>query len=478
MKSMSANVSMEKEVTVSAINECCELLSAEIESVDIYSFHKMFNKLGSSLIHPKYGKLGKRVAKYIKRHFGIDLSDKLQSAIGKLLSESCGNRSFHVVILPDVSFRPGIFGDDEACFFKNTQHHSSHYRRVLQLMNASAVCVFEHGDPIARAWIIPDRENFVLLNIYTAYGKSLTLDQLAGLLKSMLKKPHSRELHWSNYDLYVNGNKAIVISDNPIEQADELDLEQPACDYDHDECISCRNCGELLLEYYESRCPECNSWVDTPKTQKCASCGDRISDDNCYWYGDDCYCESCFSESFEYCDRCNQAEYRDDMVFVDCEDRFVCQSCADRHYSTCSDCGNLFPENELIRAGDNSVCEDCLDNYSYCEDCEEYHYYDDMIEINPDQFVCQSCAQDYAKCEHCGEMENARDFRFIFKRRGGIQVCDRCYRSLIRSDQIVECKDPGRFRDYFKGHLFMGYTYQYILKQVSIRLNSVPVPVS
>lgn len=239
----SANVSMNSIISDDSIYRACSLL-CEKTLIPHYEFRNMFDELGNQLIHPKHGKITKRISKWVKRNHDVTIQSDLLSQVGKILSEACGNRSFHVVILDGVSFKPGIFGDDDACFFKNNEYHSSHYRRILQLMDAYAVCIFEDGRPIARAWLLPESDDsFLLINLYVAWRESMSLRLAAELLTCLLELHTVKECYYGSGNLYVNSNNAIRISSTDC--GDDSYLEQPACDIDHDECISCRACGEL-----------------------------------------------------------------------------------------------------------------------------------------------------------------------------------------------------------------------------------------
>jgi len=82
--------------------------------------------------------------------------------------------------------------------------------------------------------------------------------------------------------------------------------------------------------------------------------------DGTYWFIDECsevggewyQNEDCFA-----CDQCGEMEHNDDAVCVAGGDT-VCQHCSDYHYTTCEDCCEVHP------------CEN-INEHGYCEDCRQ-----------------------------------------------------------------------------------------------------------
>ena len=93
-----------------------------------------------------------------------------------------------------------------------------------------------------------------------------------------------------------------------------------------------------------------------------------------------------FSETIEIsegaiCPKCGD-EYHYHQFDISCED------CYDGYF--CEDCGYPIPEDEgYYVEGNGHVCDNCIENYSWCEHCEEYYYYDDVqtvaIALTPSQ---------------------------------------------------------------------------------------------
>lgn len=119
----------------------------------------------------------------------------------------------------------------------------------------------------------------------------------------------------------------------------------------------------------------------------CADCGGRLDEDDVYWVNDEPYCrdcvswcsyceeyhrgdstyverygnvcENCLERYFEYCDECGEYYNRDDMYYINCEDRYVCGDCLHDGYGICENCGEYFPHGDMKEHDGEWYCEDC-----------------------------------------------------------------------------------------------------------------------
>ena len=124
----------------------------------------------------------------------------------------------------------------------------------------------------------------------------------------------------------------------------------------------------------------------------CVSCGCIIENDDYYTPNGDVYCEDCFHEDFKVCWHCGTVEHMDDMIYIESEERWVCDNCENRYYFYC-DCCNEHYHNELGQWLENDyVCEDCFErNAYYCSNCNEYVWENHW---NFDADCCEMCAED------------------------------------------------------------------------------------
>ena len=81
---------------------------------------------------------------------------------------------------------------------------------------------------------------------------------------------------------------------------------------------------------------------------------------------------------------------------------------AAKDYVECDECGRfVHPDNINYLDNGNNICQNCLqESYDYCEECNEYHRWDEMntaIDCNGDEIrICDYCAGNYEQCEECG----------------------------------------------------------------------------
>jgi hypothetical protein len=145
--------------------------------------------------------------------------------------------------------------------------------------------------------------------------------------------------------------------------------------HDTEDCIVCRSCNG---EY------------------ECADCGDPIDEDDVIWIDDEPYCRHCVS----WCEYC-ETYHRNDRYYV-------------RNYGY--------------------VCEDCIDNFTYCEECNEWVHNDDIVYVNDDwdHPVCSRCYDyNYRECEECGKVEH----KDAMHRHNGEWYCDNCIDIAIDRDE-------------------------------------------
>ena len=125
----------------------------------------------------------------------------------------------------------------------------------------------------------------------------------------------------------------------------------------------------------------------------------RVEENSWFWNLD--FVEEIGDEFMEeerfYCDDCGEeVESQEDLIYVESEDRYVCQSCFDDNYYTCEDCGEVVHRDNIHWVGsydDRGVCDSCIDDYLYCDDCGHY-YPSDEVEYHEedDAYYCYDCA--------------------------------------------------------------------------------------
>lgn len=127
----------------------------------------------------------------------------------------------------------------------------------------------------------------------------------------------------------------------------------------------------------------------------CLICGVREVENDASLACDDC---------FGCCDECDNYYDRDDMVYVEATDRYVCPDCLKRYYTQCENCEEYYPDCDMTETADGYACPDCLERYyTQCNHCEEYYPDCDLTET-ADGCVCRDCLERYyTQCESCNE---------------------------------------------------------------------------
>ena len=131
-------------------------------------------------------------------------------------------------------------------------------------------------------------------------------------------------------------------------------------------------------------------------------------------------------------------------LYIDGEYKLVCADCAESNgYTRCEYCGEWVREDELVPVNNPYpetfyVCESCAErNYYLCDDCGEYFTYDYIHTDNDGNVVCNSCYDnhDYTTCDDCGCI--TRDYEY--------NDDDDCY---YCSDCASSHHRRGRLHDY------------------------------
>lgn len=161
------------------------------------------------------------------------------------------------------------------------------------------------------------------------------------------------------------------------------------------------------------------------------------------------YCEDCDDDhgDCEICDNCEEYFDPDDMYWVRDgrgNERHVCQGCREDNYSYCDRCEEYYPNDHVtyVEDADCDYCDDCLAEYcECCEECGEYHLRENMHQVSGGAWVCDDCLDNYTYCEKCGEYVRDDEVFEVFKEDGTPTfVCSDC-----RDEFYAECEDCGRY---------------------------------
>jgi len=169
-------------------------------------------------------------------------------------------------------------------------------------------------------------------------------------------------------------HEGYYVCDDCGEHIGEDDLHNSSFNYQVTMCASC-------FENHYEQCCSCGDWIEHHES--------LIAQD--YIYRTDCYCES-----FTTCDCCDESVSNDYVVWVERDDRNMCEYCYDEHYHECACCNEHFHDEELTNVefvhGEEQVCEECFNRHDYCDVCDEFM--DDCVELTDNSIVCPKCHPD------------------------------------------------------------------------------------
>ena len=135
--------------------------------------------------------------------------------------------------------------------------------------------------------------------------------------------------------------------------------------------------------------------------QICAHCGEIIASATASEFEDNVYCDDCFNELFDVCERCGDVVPRCDLQDVNVGGEYEqwCRDCVEWNARPCDNCGELVPENSTtyISSSFEWVCCDCFnENYFRCAECGEYFHNDcaNRSYRHYGEFVCEGCYEE------------------------------------------------------------------------------------
>ena len=161
----------------------------------------------------------------------------------------------------------------------------------------------------------------------------------------------------------------------------------------------------------------------------CKYCGEIIED------GDDIvevnFCgetalahRDCAEDKAFYCDDCGNWFDNDihNRIWVDSEEKIICEDCYCMNYFTCEHCGSVFNENYLnYSPNDNAYCDDCYqENFTRCEGCGCVISYDDAHYCSEDDnYYCDDCIENFENDRRIYSYHDFDDWR-LFKNENEI----------------------------------------------------------
>lgn len=125
----------------------------------------------------------------------------------------------------------------------------------------------------------------------------------------------------------------------------------------------------------------------------CDCCGTLVPEENLEVHNDNLtLCKSCFEEHYFYCNDCNELHLIDESYYIEDCCKWVCDNCI-CNYSYCEDCGNYFEYTRYIQDRDYCVCDNCYGDggYFYCAGCDNYYSNDSYGDCDDYDDYCYDC---------------------------------------------------------------------------------------
>lgn len=130
------------------------------------------------------------------------------------------------------------------------------------------------------------------------------------------------------------------------------------------------------------------------------------------------------------CEECGAAN---EELFELPDGRLVCEDCMhDLDYERCPDCGEIVSSSDTHEVNPGYfdatyVCEDCLSDYTQCENCGDYFSSAHMCTDDSDNIqLCYSCRDSYTRCEHCDALVPNDEIR----EWDDEYLCESCYAEI------------------------------------------------
>lgn len=107
------------------------------------------------------------------------------------------------------------------------------------------------------------------------------------------------------------------------------------------------------------------------------------------------------------------------VAVIDTQLYYSAQDLQDDGYVKCACCGEWVEESSTIDTQDGAVCEDCINDYVVCDECETYIHLDNAYAVNKylnfydtprEYYMCPDCANAVryvTECACCGETYDA-----------------------------------------------------------------------
>jgi hypothetical protein len=222
-----------------------------------------------------------------------------------------------------------------------------------------------------------------------------------------------------------NSNYQVTLDVSGIEDWPFLDTFCYSRDIGKNQAIFSNTPDEMEYEYFET----CGSRKEIDESYDCYECGNSTDGD--YHYNGDYYCDSCYCDNFSSCGSCGETVPTDDITIAEDSrgnQEYYCTDCVRSNSWVCDDCHIRYTDNVSSYEvnGENLVCENCLENYYFCENCNKYY-------SDTNNGLCEDCYNEkYGQCVECDE-EIEKDSNFKIDNN---YYCPDCFAEINLTQKI------------------------------------------
>lgn len=356
------------------------------------------------MVHPKEGRLSKRLAKWLKQTFGAKLTDAELSELGTKLASWSTPPFIHYDITGKFDWDRGTYGDHGSCFWTTNAA-----AKTLMMNNGGLAIRWydENREGNGRAWLMPVAGDAWV--VFNSYGPALreTVRRM-----EMIFPDYNFEEVELNHDststglLYINNAQGYLIYPKTLldEGADTLAFGYLNLHYKRD---GMTDLPASLLDREPS---------ERDGRERCTCCGELVDPDDMVSVDDGLVCQSCYDESYFSCEICGDTYHNESANSVNRLHRsrwhgwrseyiFVCDHCL-RDAIRCNRCDAVdFDNNDSIVEchtyshgwhSTEDLCPDCRErmNVEPCEACGEM-YGSNLLTERADGYYCESCADEW-----------------------------------------------------------------------------------
>ena len=158
----------------------------------------------------------------------------------------------------------------------------------------------------------------------------------------------------------------------------------------------------------------------------CGICGTVLAEGDGEEVNGNRYCSTCFQRHYFTCTCCGEVFNRNEQEPYIYQNEAYCLECFETEFVECEDCGEIIPREEAIHvSGYRDVCENCAQDYAVCDSCGELVDPDETEQDENGTCLCRSCFDNYYfRCPDCG---NIVHWEYRFEASDGQYYCEDCY---------------------------------------------------